>query len=210
MASHRSATAQARRPAARRCIKLAAKRAEVHRPNTPLSEENRTMLIGVPLETAAGKTRVAVTPETAKKLKARGHTLRVQSGAGVAASATDEAYAAAGAEITDRSGAFTCDPILRLRSPSLDGLVLVKTGAALVGMPNPFDKDNLNRLAGAGLTSFALEAAPRTTRAQSMDVSSSRANIAGCKTAMMAADNCQRLFPMLMTAVGGGASAPNT
>ena len=64
------------------------------------------MLIGVPRETAAGETRVAVTPETAKKLKAQGHTIRVESGAGVAASVTDEAYAAAGAEITDRAGAF--------------------------------------------------------------------------------------------------------
>ena len=160
------------------------------------------MLIGVPLETAAGETRVAVTPETAKKLKAQGHTVRVQSGAGVAASAPDEAYVAAGAEITDRTGAFACDLILKVRSPSLDELVLVKTGAALVGMLNPFDKDNLNRLAGAGLTSFALEAAPRTTRAQSMDVLSSQANIAGYKAVMVAADKYQRLFPMLMTAAG--------
>ena len=160
------------------------------------------MLIGVPLETVAGETRVAVTPETAKKLKAQGHTVRVQSGAGVAASATDEAYQAAGAEITDRSGAFAAELILKVRSPSLDELVLVKTGAALVGMLNPFDKDNLNRLAGAGLTSFALEAAPRTTRAQSMDVLSSQANIAGYKAVMMAADKYQRLFPMLMTAAG--------
>jgi NAD(P) transhydrogenase subunit alpha len=160
------------------------------------------MLIGVPLETAAGETRVAVTPETAKKLKAQGHTVRVQSGAGVAASAPDEAYVAVGAEITDRTGAFACDLILKVRSPSLDELVLVKTGAALVGMLNPFDKDNLNRLAGAGLTSFALEAAPRTTRAQSMDVLSSQANIAGYKAVMIAADKYQRLFPMLMTAAG--------
>ncbi|MDP1691258.1 MAG: Re/Si-specific NAD(P)(+) transhydrogenase subunit alpha [Burkholderiaceae bacterium] len=160
------------------------------------------MLIGVPLETVAGETRVACTPETAKKLKAQGHTVRVQSGAGVAASATDEAYAAAGAEITDRSGAFAAELILKVRSPSLDELVLVKTGAALVGMLNPFDKDNLNRLAGAGLTSFALEAAPRTTRAQSMDVLSSQANIAGYKAVMIAADKYQRLFPMLMTAAG--------
>ena len=160
------------------------------------------MLIGVPLETAAGETRVAVTPETAKKLKAQGHTVRVQSGAGVAASATDEAYAAAGAEICDRSGAFAADLILKVRSPSLDELVLVKTGAALVGMLNPFDKDNLNRLAGAGLTSFALEAAPRTTRAQSLDVLSSQANIAGYKAVMIGADKYQRLFPMLMTAAG--------
>ena len=160
------------------------------------------MLIGVPLETATGETRVAVTPETAKKLTTQGHTVRVQAGAGIAASATDEAYAAAGAEITDRSGVFAADLILKVRSPSLDELVLVKTGAALVGMLNPFDKDNLNRLAGAGLTSFALEAAPRTTRAQSMDVLSSQANIAGYKAVMMAADKYQRLFPMLMTAAG--------
>src|SRR5438477_11296234 len=66
------------------------------------------MLIGVPLETAAGETRVAVTPETAKKLKAQGHTLRVQSGAGLLAAATDEAYVAVGAEITDAAGAFGC------------------------------------------------------------------------------------------------------
>ena len=160
------------------------------------------MLIGVPLETVTGETRVAVTPETAKKLKAQGHAIKVQSGAGIAASATDEAYLAAGAEITDRSGAFAADLILKVRSPSLDELVLVKTGAALVGMLNPFDKDNLNRLAGAGLTSFALEAAPRTTRAQSMDVLSSQANIAGYKAVMIAADKYQRLFPMLMTAAG--------
>jgi NAD(P) transhydrogenase subunit alpha len=73
-----------------------------------------------------------------------------------------------------------------------------------------FDKDNLNRLAGAGLTSFALEAAPRTTRAQGTDALSSRADIAGCQAVVMAADKRQRLFPMLISAAGGGASAPNT
>ncbi|MBX3635563.1 MAG: Re/Si-specific NAD(P)(+) transhydrogenase subunit alpha [Rubrivivax sp.] len=160
------------------------------------------MLIGVPLETAAGETRVAVTPETAKKLKAQGHAVRVQSGAGVAASATDEAYAAAGAEIVDRSGAFACELVLKVRSPDTDELSLMKPGTTLVGMLNPFDKDGLAKLAAAGLTSFALEAAPRTTRAQSMDVLSSQANIGGYKAVMMAADKYQRLFPMLMTAAG--------
>jgi len=72
----------------------------------------------------------------------------------------------------------------------------------LVGMLNPFDAEGLQRLAGAGLTAFALEAAPRTTRAQSMDVLSSQANIAGYKAVMMAADKYQRFFPMLMTAAG--------
>ena len=75
------------------------------------------MLIGVPTETTTGETRVAVTPETAKKLKAQGHTIRVQAGAGVAASVTDEAFVAAGAEITDAAGALGCDLVLKVRTP---------------------------------------------------------------------------------------------
>lgn len=160
------------------------------------------MLIGVPRESAAGETRVAITPETAKKLKAAGHVIRVESGAGVAASVTDEAYAAVGAEIVDRAAAFGADLVLKVRAPSADELPLFKSGSNLVGMLNPFDKDGLQRLASAGLTSFALEAAPRTTRAQSMDVLSSQANIAGYKAVMIAADKYQRIFPMLMTAAG--------
>jgi NAD(P) transhydrogenase subunit alpha len=160
------------------------------------------MLIGVPTETTAGETRVAVTPETAKKLKAQGHTLRIQSGAGVAASVTDEAFVAAGAEITDAAGALGCDLVLKVRTPNDHEAAQMKAGAALVGMLNPFDATGLQGLAGAGLTSFALEAAPRTTRAQSMDVLSSQANIAGYKAVMMAADKYQRFFPMLMTAAG--------
>ena len=160
------------------------------------------MLIGVPRETAAGETRVAVTPETAKKLVAQGHGLRVESGAGVAASVTDAAYVAAGAEITDRAGALGCDLVLKVRSPNAEELVLMKRGTNLVGMLNPFDRPGLDALAAAGLTSFALEAAPRTTRAQSMDVLSSQANIAGYKAVLLAADTYQRFFPMLMTAAG--------
>jgi NAD(P) transhydrogenase subunit alpha len=160
------------------------------------------MLVGVPRETAAGETRVAVTPETAKKLKAQGHVIRVQSGAGLAASATDAAYEAAGAEITDAAGALGADLVLKVRAPSADELAQVKRGAALVGMLDPFDRPGLERLAAAGLTSFALEAAPRTTRAQSMDVLSSQANIAGYKAVMMAANQYQKFFPMLMTAAG--------
>jgi len=160
------------------------------------------MLIGIPLETAAGETRVAATPETVKKLKAQGHVVKVESGAGVAASATDEAYVAAGADITDRAGAFATELLLKVRSPSADELPLIKPGTALVGMLNPFDKPGLTALATAGITGFALEAAPRTTRAQSMDVLSSQANIAGYKAVMIAADRYQRFFPMLMTAAG--------
>jgi NAD(P) transhydrogenase subunit alpha len=160
------------------------------------------MQIGVPAETTAGETRVAVTPETAKKLKAQGHTLRIQSGAGVAASVTDEAYVAAGAEITDAAGAYACDLVLKVRSPSDAEAGQMKPGTTVVGMLNPFDAEGLQRLASAKLTGFALEAAPRTTRAQSMDVLSSQANIAGYKAVMIAADKYQRFFPMLMTAAG--------
>ena len=160
------------------------------------------MRIGVPAETRAGETRVAITPETAKKLKAQGHTLQVQSGAGLAASVTDAAYEAVGVQITDAAGAFACELVLKVSAPSADELKLMTSGAALVGMLNPFDAEGLAQLAGAGLTSFALEAAPRTTRAQSMDVLSSQANIAGYKAVMVASDKYQRFFPMLMTAAG--------
>jgi NAD(P) transhydrogenase subunit alpha len=160
------------------------------------------MLIGVPAETAPGETRVAVTAETAKKLTAQGHTVRVQSGAGVAASVTDAAYQAAGAEITDSNGVFGADIVLKVRAPSDAEAALMKPGTVVIGMLNPFDAVGLQRLATAGLTGFALEAAPRTTRAQSMDVLSSQANIAGYKAVMIAADKYQRFFPMLMTAAG--------
>jgi H+-translocating NAD(P) transhydrogenase subunit alpha len=160
------------------------------------------MLIGVPAETLAGETRVAVTPETAKKLKALGHTIRVQSGAGLSASVTDEAYVAAGAEITDVVGALACEMVLKVRNPSDAEAARMKPGSTVIGMLNPFDAPGLQRLAAAQLTGFALEAAPRTTRAQSMDVLSSQANIAGYKAVMMAADKYQRFFPMLMTAAG--------
>ena len=160
------------------------------------------MLIGIPTETVAGETRVAITPETVKKLKAQGHTLRVQAGAGIAASVTDEAYATAGADVSDAAGVFGCDLVLKVRSPSDSEMAMMKPGTALVGMLNPFDAPGLQRLASAGLTTFALEAAPRTTRAQSMDVLSSQANIAGYKAVMVAADKYQRFFPMLMTAAG--------
>ena len=160
------------------------------------------MLIGIPAETLPGETRVAVTPETVKKLKAQGHTIRIQSGAGVAASVTDDAFVAAGAEITDAAGAFACDLVLKVRNTTESETRLLRSGSTLVGMLNPFEADGLQRLATAVVTGFALEAAPRTTRAQSMDVLSSQANIAGYKAVMMAADKYQRFFPMLMTAAG--------
>ncbi|MBX9836544.1 MAG: Re/Si-specific NAD(P)(+) transhydrogenase subunit alpha [Burkholderiaceae bacterium] len=160
------------------------------------------MLIGVPSETVPGEARVAATPETVKKLKAQGHTLRIQSGAGIAASVTDAAYAAAGADIVSQAEAWSADLLLKVRCPSADEASQLRAGSTVVGMLNPFDAAGLQLLATAGVTAYALEAAPRTTRAQSMDVLSSQANIAGYKAVIMAADRYQRFFPMLMTAAG--------
>ena len=105
------------------------------------------MLIGIPAEIMAGETRVAITPETAKKLKAQGHTLRVQSGAGVAASVPDAAYAAVGAEITDAAGAYAADIVLKVRCPLDSEMAQTRPGSVMVGMLNPFDAAGLQRLA---------------------------------------------------------------
>jgi H+-translocating NAD(P) transhydrogenase subunit alpha len=168
----------------------------------PKIDKESAMLIGVPAETLPGETRVAVTPETAKKFMAQGHTVRIQSGAGLAASAPDEAYTSVGAQITDAAGAYAADIVLKVRCPQDAEVPHLKSGGVLIGMLNPFDRAGLERLAKAGLSAFALEAAPRTSRAQSMDVLSSQANIAGYKAVMMAAERYQRFFPMLMTAAG--------
>ncbi|MCW5256994.1 Re/Si-specific NAD(P)(+) transhydrogenase subunit alpha [Verminephrobacter aporrectodeae subsp. tuberculatae] len=160
------------------------------------------MQIGVPAESMAGETRVAATPETVKKLKAQGHALRIEAGAGIAASVPDAAYVAAGAEISDAAAAWSADLVLKVRCPVEAETPRLRAGATLVGMLNPFDAAGLQRLATAGVTAYALEAAPRTTRAQSMDVLSSQANIAGYKAVLIAADRYQRFFPMLMTAAG--------
>jgi NAD(P) transhydrogenase subunit alpha len=159
-------------------------------------------MIGIPAETAAGESRVALTPETAKKLIAQGHAVRMQSGAGVAASVPDDAYAAVGVELVDVATAWGSDLVLKVRTPEAAETSHIKSGSTVVGMLEPFNADALQRLAAAGATGFALEAAPRTTRAQSMDVLSSQANIAGYKAVMLAADKYQRFFPMLMTAAG--------
>jgi NAD(P) transhydrogenase subunit alpha len=160
------------------------------------------MLIGVPRERAAGETRVAVTPETAKKLKAAGHTVRVERGAGLAAACTDAAYEAVGCELSDAAGALGAELVLKVQRPDAAELAQMQRGAVLVGMLNPFDAEGLGAMAAAGLTAFALEAAPRTTRAQSLDVLSSQANVAGYKAVLLAAHHYPKLFPMLMTAAG--------
>ena len=159
------------------------------------------MRISVPAETRPGETRVAATPETVKKLAAK-HEVLVQSGAGLAASVTDEAYVAAGARIVDAAEAYAADVVLKVRAPNADERARITPGTVVIGMLNPFDADNNAAMATAGLQAFALEAVPRITRAQSMDVLSSQANIAGYKAVLVAANTYQRFMPMLMTAAG--------
>jgi NAD(P) transhydrogenase subunit alpha len=160
------------------------------------------MKIGVPAATRPGERRVAATPETVKKLVAAKHEVVVESHAGVASSVTNEMYQQAGASIGGKEDAFAADIVLSVVSPSPAELRLMKPDTVLVGMLGRFDEENIARLADARLTAFALEAAPRTTRAQSMDVLSSQANIAGYKAVMLAANTYQRFMPMLMTAAG--------
>jgi NAD(P) transhydrogenase subunit alpha len=159
------------------------------------------MRIGIPAETRPGETRVAATPETVKKLAGK-HQVVVQSGAGLHAAVTDDAYAAAGATVGSADEAFACDMVLKVRAPNEAERARMRPGTVVVGMLNPFDADNIAAMTGARLTAFALEAAPRITRAQSMDVLSSQANIAGYKAVMLAANTYQRFMPMLMTAAG--------
>jgi len=160
------------------------------------------MRIGVPLEIRPGETRVAATPETVKKLISQGHNVLIQKDAGVQASQPDSAYEAVGATIGSASDAFGAEIVLKVRAPETAELKQIKSGSVLIGMLDPFDNDNIAAMAAQGITAFSLEAAPRTTRAQSMDVLSSQANIAGYKAVMIAANEYQRFMPMLMTAAG--------
>ncbi|EON13693.1 Re/Si-specific NAD(P)(+) transhydrogenase subunit alpha [Pandoraea sp. SD6-2] len=160
------------------------------------------MRIGIPAETLAGESRVAATPETVKKLVASGHQVVIGRGAGDTASVPDSAFEAAGATLGSPADALGAELVLKVRAPSPDELAQIPRGSVVVGMLNPFDAENNARMAAAGIVGFALEAAPRTTRAQSMDVLSSQANIAGYKAVMLAANLYQRFMPMLMTAAG--------
>ncbi len=160
------------------------------------------MQVGIPRETLPGETRVAATPETVKKLAQAGHQVRVERGAGTAARYLDADYEKAGAELTDADAALGSELVLKVRRPDAAELSRMKPGAALLGMLDPFDADGLKALAGASLTAFALEAAPRTTRAQSLDVLSSQANLAGYKAVLLATQYYGRIFPMMMTAAG--------
>jgi NAD(P) transhydrogenase subunit alpha len=163
------------------------------------------MQIGIPAEIRGGETRVAATPETVKKFTAKGfHTVLVQSGAGAGASIPDEAFQAAGATIVESAADLygQSQIVLKVRGPDPSELELMRKDAVLLGLLAPHRSEGIEALAHHGLTAFAMEKLPRISRAQSMDVLSSQANIAGYKAVLMAANVYQKFFPMLMTAAG--------
>ena len=145
------------------------------------------MQIGITAETRAGETRVAATPETVKKLVAGKHAVLIQSGAGIASSIPDSDFQAAGATIAASAAEVyqQSEMILKVRAPQPEETAQLKSGQVLIGMLNRFDTAGLELLAARGVTGFALEAAPRITRAQSLDVLSSQANIGGYKAVIM-------------------------
>ncbi len=160
------------------------------------------MRLGIPRETRDGETRVAATPETVKKYVAAGHQVLVERNAGLAAHFEDVSYEQAGATLVTAAEALGAECILKVRAPGSAELSLMRAGACLLGMLDPFDETGVNAMTAAGLTAFALEAAPRTTRAQSLDVLSSQANLAGYKAVLLASQYYGRMFPMMMTAAG--------
>jgi len=166
------------------------------------------MRIGIPKETRPGEARVASTPEVVKRLVGKGFELLVESGAGTAAGYPDPEYEGAGARLTDRSGAYDADLVLRVRRPDEDDVAALRPGGLLIGLLESCGEDPLvGSLLAKGVRVLAMERMPRTSRAQSMDVLSSQANIAGYRAVIEAAAHYGRFFPMMMTSAGSAKPA---
>ncbi|WP_337185086.1 Re/Si-specific NAD(P)(+) transhydrogenase subunit alpha [Phenylobacterium sp.] len=162
-------------------------------------------VIAVTKERKAGETRVAVTPETVKKLIGAGFSVVVEAGAGAGASIPDADYEAAGAALAKTAGdaAGQADVLFKVRGPEADEIKALKAGAYVVALLNPHnDKATLEALAQQGASAFAMEFVPRITRAQVMDALSSQANLAGYRAVIEAAEAYGRALPMMMTPAG--------
>ena len=168
------------------------------------------MKISVVTERRTHEHRVAASPDTVKRLIGQGHEVLVETGAGGGSAYPDAAYQAAGARLVERNQAYgEADILLKVQRPlangegSVDEMALLRRGSVLVGMLSPLQqKDQVAAYAKAGVTAFAMELVPRITRAQTMDVLSSQANLAGYKAVLEAAAKFGRAFPMMMTAAG--------
>jgi NAD(P) transhydrogenase subunit alpha len=163
------------------------------------------MLVGVPRESAPGERRVALVPDTVRRLADAGVEVVVEGGAGSAASFLDDAYAQAGARIGDGAEeAFgEADLVCKVQKPTPEEVPLLAAGSVLVGLLQPLvNADTVRALADRNVTAFSLDAIPRITRAQPMDALSSQATVAGYKAALLAAAALPKFFPMLTTAAG--------
>jgi NAD(P) transhydrogenase subunit alpha len=163
------------------------------------------MNIAVLRETEAGEARVALMPDSVKKLVALNASVAIESGAGLGAARTDEDYRNAGASLSDDRNSLlaSADVLVTLNRPSPENLSRLRNGAVVLGFLRPLDEPQaLEPAMAAGLTTFAMELIPRITRAQSMDALSSMATVAGYKAVVLAASSIPRMFPLLMTAAG--------
>src|SRR5688500_9963576 len=169
----------------------------------PAEDWSATLHIGVPRETKARETRVAATPETVTKLVGLGYDVVVESGAGAASSFPDEAYAEAGAAVGTANEAWGADAVLRVNAPATDEIDRLRDGAVLVSLLSPaLNPDLVDALAQRPITVLAMDAVPRISRAQSLDVLSSMANIAGYRAVIEAAHTFGRFFTGQVTAAG--------
>ncbi len=168
------------------------------------------MKIGIVKERHANERRCAVSPDTVKKYVGLGAQVAIETGAGLSAAITDDAFKAAGAEIVGDAAAALggADLVLKVQRPEGDELNLIKRGAVLAAILNPYNaKESIADYATRGIDAMAMELVPRITRAQAMDVLSSQANLAGYRAVIDAAAEFGRAFPMMMTAAGTVAPA---
>jgi len=164
------------------------------------------MKVGVPRETVPGEDRVALVPESVKRLTGGGFEIEIERGAGEAASFPDPAYEEAGAALVDDP--YSAEAVAKVQTPSTEEALRLRDGQILIGFLQPLtDHEGIDRLTARGVVAFAMESIPRITRAQAMDALSSQATVSGYKAAILAAERLPRFFPMLMTAAGTVAPA---
>jgi NAD(P) transhydrogenase subunit alpha len=164
--------------------------------------------VGVPKESREGERRVALIPDGVRSLTGKGLEVVTESGAGEGAAHPDSEYSDAGASVGSADDAWGAEVVVKVAVPTLDEIGRLGSGQVLIGHLAPLTSGETNRaLADAGVTSFAMEAIPRITRAQAMDALSSQANVAGYAAALLAAREAGRFFPMMTTAAGTVAPA---
>jgi len=166
------------------------------------------MRIGIPRETRPGEARVAATPEVVKRLVGKGLQVTLEGGAGEAAAYPDADYAAAGAEIGDRAGAFGAEILLKVRRPTDEDVAAMRPGGLYLGLIESCGEDaTVSAMLAKGIRVLGMERIPRISRAQSMDALSSQSNIAGYRAVVEAAAQYGRFLPMMMTSAGSAKPA---